>query len=45
MVPDPETELAGHGPPQVSVVAVGKRLVCMIMNIFSYSSSEEGPLC
>lgn len=39
MVPIPGMEPAGHGPPQVLVVAVGIRLIYIIVYIFSHSSS------
>lgn len=44
MVPAPGTEPAGCGPPQVLVVAVGIRLICIRMYIFPCSSFEECPL-
>jgi hypothetical protein len=40
MVPAPGTGPVGHGPPQVLMVAVGTRLVCIILHIQSCSSSE-----
>jgi hypothetical protein len=45
MDPAPGAEPAGHGPPGVMMVAVGIKLVCIIMYIFSCFSSEECPLC
>lgn len=39
--PASRTEPAGHGSPQVLIVVVGKRLVCIIGHIFSHSSFED----
>jgi hypothetical protein len=35
------TEPAGHGPPLLSMAAVGISLVCIIMHIFLCFSSEK----
>ena len=43
--PSPGTGPAGCGPPHMLMVAVGIRLVCIIVYIFSYCSFEACPLC
>jgi len=41
MVPVPGTEPAGHRPPQMLMVVVGIRLVCITVYIFSSASFKE----